>query len=246
MKKFRLIKSTEIEFEYHKLYRIEALRDFGNVKKGDIGGYVESESNLSHSGNCWIYDDAKAYDQSKVSGNARICDNVQICEHAKVHGDTLILDWVKIYGYAEVYGKVQISGYSEIYGQAQIYGNVTISGYSLVYGRAQIYGNVKLWGNVQVCGDVKIYGDSEVGYQAELKGNAEISRTMDYYVGKNIWSSGRFFTYTRSNKMWTVGCFHGTGKELIDKANLDTLVSGREYERIVNYVEAMYDDLENY
>ena len=28
-----------------KLYRIEALKDFGDVKKGDIGGYVESEKN---------------------------------------------------------------------------------------------------------------------------------------------------------------------------------------------------------
>ena len=41
------------------LYRIKALKDFGNVKKGDLGGYVEREENLSHSGDCWIYDKAK-------------------------------------------------------------------------------------------------------------------------------------------------------------------------------------------
>ena len=96
-----------------------------------------------------------------------------------------------------------------------------------------------------VYGFAKVYGSAEVGNNAEIKGVAEISKTMDYYVGKNIWSSGRFFTYPRTNRMWAVGCFYGTSRELIDKANLDTLVSGREYERIVNYVEAMYNDLEN-
>ena len=33
------------------LYRIEALKDFGDVKEGDKGGYVESEDNLSQNGN---------------------------------------------------------------------------------------------------------------------------------------------------------------------------------------------------
>ena len=40
------------------LYRIKALRDLWNVKAGDLGGWVESELNLSHEGNCWIYNDA--------------------------------------------------------------------------------------------------------------------------------------------------------------------------------------------
>ena len=38
-----------------------ACKDFGNIKKGDFGGYVESEKNLSHEGNCWVYDGAKVY-----------------------------------------------------------------------------------------------------------------------------------------------------------------------------------------
>lgn len=44
--------------------------------------------------------------------------------------------------------------------------------------------------------------------------------------------------------MWRVGGFHGTGEELIEKAYKDSKVSGREYERIVKYVEAVYADLE--
>lgn len=37
--------------------------------------------------------------------------------------------------------------------------------------------------------------------------------------------------------MWRVGCFYGTGQELIDKAYQDSEESGREYERVVNYVQ---------
>ena len=36
--------------------------------------------------------------------------------------------------------------------------------------------------------------------------------------------------------MWKVGCFYGTGEELIAKAYKDSELSGREYERVVNYV----------
>ena len=49
--------------EYPFLHRIRALRDIcGEICAGDIGGFVESESNLSaEPGDCaWIFDDAIA------------------------------------------------------------------------------------------------------------------------------------------------------------------------------------------
>lgn len=42
--------------------------------------------------------------------------------------------------------------------------------------------------------------------------------------------------------MWKVGCFSGTGEELIKKAYKDSEKSGREYERIVKYVEEIKKD----
>ena len=42
--------------------------------------------------------------------------------------------------------------------------------------------------------------------------------------------------------MWIVGCFFGTGEELIKKAYKDSDVSGREYERVVRYVESILKD----
>lgn len=72
---------------------------------------------------------------------------------------------------------------------------------------------------------------------ARVSGDAEIRDKSDYIVFKNFWSSGRYFTYTFSNKMWTVGCFHGTGGELIKRAYADSEDSGWHYEQAVRYVE---------
>lgn len=41
------------------LYRIKAVRSFAGIKVGDIGGWIEKESNLSHHGNAWVCGDAR-------------------------------------------------------------------------------------------------------------------------------------------------------------------------------------------
>ena len=55
-KKYELVKEDSIVVDGFKLFRIRALRDFFVIKAGDLGGYVESEDNLSHEGYAWIYD----------------------------------------------------------------------------------------------------------------------------------------------------------------------------------------------
>ena len=45
--------------------------------------------------------------------------------------------------------------------------------------------------------------------------------------------------------MWKVGCFHGTGEELIKKAYKDSTKSGKEYERVVKYVYSILEDEKN-
>ena len=77
---------------------------------------------------------------------------------------------------------------------------------------------------------------------AWVYGNAEVCGDADYIVFKNWWSSGRYFTWTRSNNMWSVGCFYGTGEELINKAYADSEKSGREYERVVKFVQSILEE----
>lgn len=58
MKKYELLADDTIEFYGRTLHRIKACKDFGNVKSGELGGYIESENNLSQVGDCWVYGNA--------------------------------------------------------------------------------------------------------------------------------------------------------------------------------------------
>ena len=195
-KKYKLTDET-MNIYGRTLYRIEALRDFNDVKRGDKGGYIEKEENLSQNGDCWVYDDAMVY------GNARVYDNAIV------------------YSNAEVYGN------AEVFNNAQVYCNALVIDNARVYGKAEVYHNARIFGNAEVFGN------------AEIRGDAEIASNSDYIVFKNWWSSGRCCTWTRSNNMWKVGCFYGTGEELIEEAYEDSELSGREYEKIVKYVESI-------
>ena len=104
-------------------------------------------------------------------------------------------------------------------------------------GDAWVSGNARVYGNARVSGYARVYGDAWVSGNAQIYGDAQVEKIDDYTVLKNTWSSGRFFTYTASNKKWAVGCFYGTGEELIKKAYADSDLSGKCYEASVKYVE---------
>ena len=82
--KYKILEYNYILYLGKKLYRIQALKDFSNVQKGDIGGYVESYDNLSQEGNCWIFENAKVYGNASVYEDAQIYENAQIYGNAKV------------------------------------------------------------------------------------------------------------------------------------------------------------------
>ena len=238
-KKYRLLEDDTITVDGRTLYQIEALRDFTDVRIGDKGGYVKSEDNLSHDGNCWVYDDAWVYGKAWVYGNAKVSGDALVCGKAEVSDDAVVC------GNAEVSDDAVVCGNAEVYGKAEVSDDAVVCGNAEVYGKAEVYGYAWVFGNAEVSDDAVVCGNAEVYGKAEVSGNAVVRSMRDYVVFKNIWSSGRYFTYTRSNRMWKVGCFYGTGEELIKKAYKDSEVSGREYKRVVEYVEAMYADLEN-
>ena len=183
MKKFILTDET-IEMFGVTLHRIKAVRSFGNVAEGDLGGFVEKEENISENFEAWVWGNAKVWGDAEVWGNAKVCGDAEVCGNAKVCGD------------------------------AEVCGN------------AKVCGDAEVWGNAKVCGDAEVCGND------------------DYIVFKNWWSSGRYFTWTRSNNMWSVGCFYGTGEELIKKAYQDSEKSGREYERVLKFVQSILEEEE--
>ena len=68
------------------LRRIRALRDIDRycVKKGDLGGWIETEDNLSHDGSGWVDDEAIVCSSAVVGGYARFGSNARFGENAGV------------------------------------------------------------------------------------------------------------------------------------------------------------------
>ena len=83
MKKFELTSEFITNIFGTKLFRIKALIEFGNVKAGELGGFVEKEENLNHEGNAWVYGNASVYGNAWVCGDASVYGNA---DYATVHG----------------------------------------------------------------------------------------------------------------------------------------------------------------
>ena len=77
MKKFELT-SEFVTFLGKKLFRIKALVAFGDVKEGELGGFVEKEENLDQSGNAWVSGDAQVFGNARVFGDAQVFGNAHI------------------------------------------------------------------------------------------------------------------------------------------------------------------------
>lgn len=204
-----------IEVDGHVLHQIICTEAFRFAYKGYLGGFIEDYQNLK--GNGWVCGNAKVYGGAVVRGNGIVTGNATICNKARVFGN------------ATVRGNAYISG-----GFVDIYGNALVSGKATIRGICDIEGIAEIGGEAVIDTSKNIRIDN--GF---IFGDAVINSYSDYITFKNWWSSGRSFTWTRSNDMWHVGCFYGTGKELIAKAYKDSEVSGREYERVVKYVESI-------
>jgi hypothetical protein len=118
MKKYELLDNDTKTHNGVTLRRVRALRSFGNIEEGELGGFIEKEENLSHRGNAWVYGNAR------VSGNARVEGNAWVLGNAWVSGD------------ARVYGDARVSGDARVYGDAWVYGNARVSGNARVLGDA--------------------------------------------------------------------------------------------------------------
>ena len=125
MKKFELTTEFITNAFGKKLFRIKALVEFGDVKAGELGGYVEKEENVSQDGNAWVSGDARVYGNAWVHGNAKVYDDAWACGNAWVRGNA------RVYGDARVSGNAWVSGNARVSGNAWVYGDAD---YALVQG----------------------------------------------------------------------------------------------------------------
>lgn len=170
------------------VFRIRALKDFGAVHKGDLGGYVEFEDNLSHEGNSWIFGDACACGNAIVRGNARLIGNSCISGSAQAEGNVLICE------------------------NAHITENALVKGNAFIHGNAFICESAVVDDNSNIGGNACICGEAEVNGNPQIAGEALIMNNNDYAVVSGFGRANRTTTFFRlANKSVGVicGCFYG-------------------------------------
>ena len=124
----------------YTLHQIRAIKDFGDVKAGDLGGCIMGDDSLDHKGNCWVEYGGMVYGNAVVKGNAKICSG----------GNAVVK------GNAKICWSGSVDGHAIVYGNALVYGGY-LTGNAVVYENAQIHG-----------GDVTISGNSHIGKDAVI------------------------------------------------------------------------------
>lgn len=72
-----------------ELFRIKALKDFRDIKKGDLGGLIGSEYNLSQNGDSWVYTDSIVDEFVRVEDNSIIV-NSRLYGQGTIKGKTVV------------------------------------------------------------------------------------------------------------------------------------------------------------
>ena len=216
-KKYELLKDDTIIINDRTLYRIKALKDFDDIEEGYIGGYIEKEENLSHEGDCWVYDNAKVFASAEVSDNAKIFDNAIVFGRSMIYDEAKVCDNAKIYGNAMVYNRAVIYDDAEVYDDAEIYDGAK------VYGKADIYSYAEICGNAEVYDDAEVCSAIIIGGYTKIFGNNKVRSSNDYLTIYKIGSRDDAITFIKNpyNKIEvTTGCFHGDIKTFKRKVRI--------------------------
>lgn len=162
------------------LHQIVALKDFGIVKKGELGGWIEDYSNLGQEGRAWVADNACVYASARVIQNAFICSNARIAGTALVAGDAFIS------GNAYVYEEADVSGYARVYDNSHIYGHAHVCCSAVIDRNAHVYGFATICDQASVCGNAYVYGKACVSGNALVGENARIYENAR--IGLQAWA----------------------------------------------------------
>lgn len=186
-KKYELVPESIKEFYGKSMYRIRALKDFSDVKKGDLGGYVESEENLSQTGNCWIYDASivglggKVIDNAVVKGSSSVINGSEISDDAIIEKNSVIDECSVVCDQSRVIKSIVVNSSVIMY-------NSTLNDGCLVEHGSTVR-------NATVGPNVSIENCANISF--------DISSNEDYVVYKTPFSYGRSLTASTKKNIWS-------------------------------------------
>lgn len=181
--------SEEVVLHGHTLHRIQATKDFCDVKAGDLGGLIENEKNLSQENTCWVYPGACAFEKSLI------IDDAKLHEEVMAHGCCVIAENANLKGRIHIYGNSYITGDCTIKNMAKL--PIRISGAAEIRYNAEIIA----------------YSPFLTFLNEKFKKHAKIHSNSDYLCIGPIGSRSDYTTFynTEDQGIWvTCGCFNGS------------------------------------
>jgi len=238
--KYQLTEETK-----NGLFRIKALKDFGNVKAGDLGGWIEKESCLSQHGNAWVYGNAWVSGSACVYGNAQVYDNARVSGSAQVYGNAWVSGSACVYGSAQVYGNAWVYGSARVHSSARVHGDACVYGSARIYGDACVYGDAQVYGNAWVSGDTCVYGDAQVYGNAWVSGDTQLKTYDEVEKPSNIITiTGFTYPITVTPMSINIGCRNYTFDQLDSiTTSPHEHISETEFHRIKLTVEIALDNI---
>ena len=146
MKKYELVSENMVDINGKTLYQIRSLISFETISgweicPGDLGGYVESEYNLSQEGTAWISGNSCVLNKARVSDKGVVCDTACVSGFAEIKGHAVLQDNAHVFGEATVCESSLIGDNARVGGKACICGDSSIRDFAIVDGTAYITGN---------------------------------------------------------------------------------------------------------
>lgn len=130
-----------MQFEGHTLKRIRLCNPPKFLYQVSNGGWIESEDNLSHKGDCFVTQEAKVF------GNARVMDDALISDYAIVKDNALVKNSTCVANNAIVGADTIVSDFSWIMGNSKVF---FYSSGSLEYTSSNISGSSSIDGNTVI------------------------------------------------------------------------------------------------
>lgn len=229
-KKYELVPETIHKFYSIPVYRIRALKDFSDVKKGQYGGYVESEENLSQLGNCWIYDDSIVFNGARVIDNAIVKDSSTVKNYSEISDDAII----------EKGSFIDES--SIVCDQSRVINSFVVEKSAIIY-KSIINEKSVIEQSSCIC-------DAVVGPNTHVKNGAvirfDINGVEDYVVYSNPFSYGRSLTASTKKDIWSCDPHANTAEKLREYLIEDeVLEEGDEYLKWYDSIVAFHKNYFN-
>ena len=250
--KYELIEEESNIYGYDKVYRVKALKDFGDVKIGELGGIVTDRWNLSQEGDCWIGEYVKLVGSStRVKDNAVIkgaitVEQSEISGNVKIHGRGLI-DKSVITNNATIIVRKHLYIGTDVHigGSSIIEGNTCyLSDGVEISGLAHICANIDLRGNICIGGNAKIFDNLNLTFDKKLRINNVrdiISTSTNLFGFCGINQEESHITWFRDGNIWYYNYSYYTKGELIEKIREKNRYGATLFEDYANIVEKLIE-----